>query len=81
MIKYRLLDQLVPAICLNRAAARLRQDCPSGKASTTGCCRDAKREKGKAGKIRLTYFSLEKDLEFYRELLNRFRKYISHAHH
>ena len=35
MLRYRLADHRVPAMCLNLAAARLRADCPSGKAPTT----------------------------------------------
>ena len=35
MLRYRLLDQRVPAMCLNLAAARLRAELPSGKAPTT----------------------------------------------
>ena len=32
MFKYRLVDQRVPAMCLNLAAAKLRAELPSGKA-------------------------------------------------
>ena len=35
MFRYRLVDQRVPAMCLNLAAARLRAELPSGKAPTT----------------------------------------------
>jgi hypothetical protein len=35
MFRYRLVDQRVPAMCLNLAAARLMAELPSGKAPTT----------------------------------------------
>jgi hypothetical protein len=35
MFRYRLVDQRVPAMCLDLAAARLRTELPSGKAPTT----------------------------------------------
>jgi hypothetical protein len=35
MFKYRLVDQGVPAMCLNLTVARLRAELPSGKAPTT----------------------------------------------
>jgi hypothetical protein len=35
MFRYRLVDHAVPAMCRRLAVARLRADCPSGKAPTT----------------------------------------------
>jgi len=35
MFNYLLVEHAVPAMCGNRAAARLRADCPSGNAPTT----------------------------------------------
>ena len=35
MVRYRLPNQFVPAMFLKLAVARIRNDCPSGKAPTT----------------------------------------------